>query len=130
MNKQEVIKLLKKLNLPISDYYVLSSGCLVLYGLRNIANDLDLCVKPELFEKLRVKYNLKEEDKNECGFYHINDLVEVVVSGKYPFEFDVVEGYHVQKLEQILNSKINSDKPKDKADVENILNYLKKNKTH
>ena len=130
MNKQEVIKLLKKLNLPISDYYVLSSGCLVLYGLRNIANDLDLCVKPELFEKLRVKYNLKEEDKNECGFYHINDLVEVVVSGKYPFEFDVVEGYQVQKLEQILNSKINSDKPKDKADVENILNYLKKNKTH
>lgn len=130
MNKQEVIKLLKKLNLPISDYYVLSSGCLVLYGLRNIANDLDLCVKPELFEKLRVKYNLKEENKNECGFYHINDLVEVVVSGKYPFEFDVVEGYQVQKLEQILNSKINSDKPKDKADVENILNYLKKNKTH
>ena len=122
MNKQEVIKLLKKLNLPISDYYVLSSGCLVLYGLRNIANDLDLCVKPE--------YNLKEENKNECGFYHINDLVEVVVSGKYPFEFDVVEGYQVQKLEQILNSKINSDKPKDKADVENILNYLKKNKTH
>ena len=130
MNKQEVIKLLKRLNLPISDYYVLSSGCLVLYGLRNIANDLDLCVKPELFEKLRVKYNLKEENKNECGFYHINDLVEVVVSGKYPFEFDVVEGYQVQKLEQILNSKINSDKPKDKADVENILNYLKKNKTH
>lgn len=130
MNKQEVVKLLKKLNLPISDYYVLSSGCLVLYGVRNIANDLDLCVKPELFEKLRVKYNLKEEDKNECGFYHINDLVEVVVSGKYPFEFDVVEGYQVQKLEQILNSKINSDKPKDKADVENILNYLKKNKTH
>lgn len=130
MNKQEVIKLLKELNLPISDYYVLSSGCLVLYGLRNIANDLDLCVKPELFEKLRVKYNLKEEDKNECGFYHINDLVEIVVSGKYPFEFDIVEGYQVQKLEQILNSKINSDKSKDKADVENILNYLKKNKTH
>lgn len=125
MNKQEVIKLLKELDLPTSEYYVLSSGCLVLYGLRNIANDLDLCIKPELFEKLRVKYNLKEEDKNECGFYRINDLVEVVVSGKYPFEFDIVEGYQVQKLEQILNSKINSDRPKDKIDVENILNYLK-----
>lgn len=125
MNKQEVIKLLKELDLPTSEYYVLSSGCLVLYGLRNIANDLDLCIKPGLFEKLRVKYNLKEEDKNECGFYRINDLVEVVVSGKYPFEFDIVEGYQVQKLEQILNSKINSDRPKDKIDVENILNYLK-----
>lgn len=90
-----------------------------------MANDLDLCVKPELFEKLRVKYDLKKEDKNECDFYHINDLVEVVVSGKYPFEFDIVEGYQVQKLEQILNSKINSDKAKDKIDVQNILNYLK-----
>lgn len=125
MNKQEVIKLLQDLDLPTTEYYILSSGCLVLYGLRDRANDLDLCVKPELFEKLRVKYNLKEEDKNECGFYHISDLVEVVVSGKYPFEYDVLQGYQVQKLEQILNSKIKSDKPKDKADVQNILNYLK-----
>lgn len=124
MNKQEVIKLLQDLDLPTTEYYILSSGCLVLYGLRDRANDLDLCVKPELFEKLRVKYNLKEEDKNECGFYHISDLVEVVVSGKYPFEYDVLQGYQVQKLEQILNSKIKSDKPKDKADVQNILNYL------
>ena len=125
MNKQEVIKLLQDLDLPTTEYYILSSGCLVLYGLRDRANDLDLCVKPELFEKLRVKYNLKEEDKNECGFYHISDLVEVVVSGKYPFEYDVLQGYQVQKLEQILNSKIKSDKPKDKADVQSILNYLK-----
>lgn len=125
MNKQEVIKLLQELDLPTTEYYILSSGCLVLYGLRDRANDLDLCVKPELFEKLRVKYNLKEKDKNECGFYHISDLVEVVVSGKYPFEYDVLQGYQVQKLEQILNSKIKSDKPKDKADVQNILNYLK-----
>lgn len=121
MNKQDLIKLLKELDLPTTEYYILSSGSLVLYGLRDMANDLDLCVKPELFEKLSIKYNLKEEDKNECGFYHINDLVEVVVSGKYPFEFDIVDGYQVQKLEQIL---INSDKPKDKIDVQNILNYL------
>lgn len=124
MNKQEVIELLNELDLPTSEYYVLSSGCLVLYGLRNIANDLDLCVKPELFEKLRIKYNLKDEEKNECGFYRINDFVEVVVSGKYPFEFDLVHGYQVQKLEQILNSKINSDRAKDKIDAQNILKYL------
>lgn len=124
MNKQEVIELLNELDLPTSEYYVLSSGCLVLYGLRNIANDLDICVKPELFEKLRIKYNLKDEDKNECGFYRINDFVEVVVSSKYPFEFDLVHGYQVQKLEQILNSKINSDRTKDKIDAQNILKYL------
>ena len=124
MNKQEVIELLNELDLPTSEYYVLWSGCLVLYGLRNIANDLDLCVKPELFEKLRIKYNLKDEEKNECGFYRINDFVEVVVSGKYPFEFDLVHGYQVQKLEQILNSKINSDRTKDKIDAQNILKYL------
>lgn len=116
--------MLNELDLPTSEYYVLSSGCLVLYGLRNIANDLDLCVKPELFEKLRIKYNLKDKEKNECGFYRINDFVEVVVSGKYPFEFDLVHGYQVQKLEQILNSKINSDRTKDKIDAQNILKYL------
>jgi len=127
MNKQELLKLVDSLELPKSEYYILSSGCLLLYGLREKANDLDLCVTERLFEGLKNKYNLTEKDKNECGFYKINDLVEVVVTGKFPFEYDIKDGYPVQKIEMILKSKQNSNREKDKIDVVNITNYLKEN---
>ena len=42
MKKDELIKLIDSLELPKGEYYILSSSCLVLYGLRDKANDLDL----------------------------------------------------------------------------------------
>ena len=126
MNKEELLNLVDSLNLPKNEYYILSSGCLLLYGLRDIANDLDLCITRNLFLELQKRYNLTDKDKNECGFYKINDLVEVVITGKFPFEYDIKDGYQVQKLESILNSKKSSNRKKDKIDVINIERYLKK----
>ncbi len=68
MNKEELLKLLDNLELPKTEYYILSSGSMLLYGIREIAVDLDLCVSNELFKHLKKNYNLKESDKNECGF--------------------------------------------------------------
>ena len=68
MNKEELLNLLNSLELPKTKYYILSSGSMLLYGLREIVvtfGDLDLCVSNELFEQLKKKYNLKECDKNE-----------------------------------------------------------------
>ena len=59
---------------------------MLLYGLREIAGDLDLCVSNELFEKLKEKYKLKESDKNECGFYHISKEIEIVPNSKENFK--------------------------------------------
>ena len=65
MDKSYFIQRLNSLELPVGEYYILSSGSMLLYGLREIAGDLDLCVSNELFEQLKKKYNLKECDKNE-----------------------------------------------------------------
>lgn len=130
MNKQELLNLVDSLELPKNEYYILSSGCLLLYGLREKANDLDLCITQNLFNKLKDKYNLDEKDRNECCFYKINDLIEVVVTGKFPYEYDIKDGYPVQKLEMILKSKQNSNREKDKKDVVNITKYLEKIKMY
>jgi hypothetical protein len=125
MNKEELIELVKSLNMPNGEYYILSSGCLLLYGLRDKANDLDICITQNLFEEFKNRYNLTDADKNECGFYKISDKVEAVVTGKYAFEYDIKDGYPVQKLESILESKRNSERPKDIVDAQNILEYFK-----
>lgn len=126
MDKNELIKLVESLNFPQEEYYILSSGCLLFYGLREKANDLDLCISEKLFNNIKEKYNLVEEKKNECGFYKLNDLVEVVVDSPAEFEnqYDFKYGYQLQKLEIILMDKKKRNLPKDKCDIDNIDRYL------
>ena len=80
----------------------------------------------EFFEDIKEKYNLVEEKKNECGFYKLNDLVEVVVDSPAEFEnqYDFKDGYQLQKLEIILRDKKKRNLPKDKRDIEKIERYL------
>ena len=126
MDKNELIKLVESLNFPQEEYYILSSGCLLFYGLREKANDLDLCISEKLFNNIKEKYNLVEEKKNECGFYKLTDLVEVVVDSPAEFEnqYDFKYGYQLQKLEIILMDKKKRNLPKDKCDIDNIERYL------
>ena len=127
MNKEELLSLLDTLNLPKTEYYILSSGSMLLYGLREKANDLDLCVSNELFEQLKEKYNLKDCDKNECGFYHISQKIEIVPNAKEDFKMEYKDGYPVESLETILAFKEKRNAPKDQKDIENIKKYLKEN---
>lgn len=127
MNKQELLSLLNSLDLPKGEYYILGGGSLLMCGLRETTTDLDLCVSNLLFEQLRKKYNLREEDKNECGFYRISEKVEIVPSEKSSFTMMEVDDYHIEDLKRILNFKKLRNLPKDQNDIENIENYLKKN---
>ena len=125
MNREQLLDLLKELNLPKDEYYVLSGASLVIRGIREQASDLDLCISKELFEQIKDKYNLTEDKKNECGFYHINDSLEVVVNEKENFNMEVCEPYNLEDLNTILEFKIKRNKPKDQVDIERIQEYLK-----
>ena len=126
MKKIELLNLLKELNFPKDEYYVLSGASLVLRGIRKEANDLDLCISEELFNEIKDKYNLAEGNKNECGFYKINDNLEIVVNKKEDFKMEIGEKYNLEDLQTILDFKIKRNKPKDKEDIENIKKYLEK----
>lgn len=127
MNKIELLNLLEELNFPKDEYYVLSGASLVLRGIREEANDLDLCISEELFKQIKDKYNLTEEKKNECGFYKINDNLEIVVDKKEDFKMEIGEKYNLEDLQTILDFKIKRNKPKDQKDIENIKKHLEKN---
>lgn len=127
MNKDELIKLVESLNFPNNEYYILSSGCLLLYGLREKAGDLDLCISEKLFNEIKEKFNLTEDKKNEYGFYKLNDKTEVVVDSPEKFinQYNIKDGYQVQKLEIVLRDKKKRNLPKDQIDIKNIERYIK-----
>ncbi len=117
--------MLRKLNLPVGEYYILGGGALVICGLKEKTADLDLCVSTELFQVLKEKYNLTEEDKNACGFYKINDVFEVVPSKKEDFTMQFVDEIYVEDLNRILKFKKERNLPKDQNDIKNIERFLK-----
>lgn len=127
-NKEQLLKLVNSLELPKEEYYILSSGSLLLYELRDFANDLDLCVSEELFKQMINKFNIDIKNKNSCGFYRVNDLIEVCVNKKQDFIRNFKDGYPVETLENILQYKQKRNLPKDAKDIINIQNYLAKEK--
>lgn len=127
MNKDELLKMVKNLNLPKGEYYILGGGALVISGIKEKTADLDLCVSEELFLILKGKYNLKESDKNSCGFYKINDIFEIVPSDKKNFTMQIVDGMYVEDLNRILKFKKQRNLPKDQNDIKNIETFLKNN---
>ena len=130
MNKIELLNLLEELNFPKDEYYVLSGASLGLRGIREEANDLDLCISEELFKQIKDKYNLTEEKKNECGFYKINDNLEIVVDKKEDFNMEIGEKYNLENLQTILDFKLKRNLSKDQKDIENIKIYLGKTHTN
>ena len=130
MNKIELLNLLETLTFPKDEYYVLSGASLVLRDIKEEAKDLDLCISDELFEQIKEKYNLTDGMKNECGFYKINDNLEIVVDKKEDFNMEIGEKYNLENLQTILDFKLKRNLPKDKKDIENIKIYLEKNNTN
>ena len=124
MNKEELLKLVESLNIPKDEYYILGGGSLVMFGIKETTSDLDLCVSNELFAKLKEKYNLDEKDKNECGFYQISDIIEIIPNPKEEFTAQEIDGYKVEELKRILEFKKKRNDPKDKLYIEKITQYL------
>ena len=100
-----------------------------MFGIKDKTADLDLCVSEELFARLKEEYNLDEKDKNECGFYQISDIIEVIPNPKEEFTCEKIEGYQVEELKRILEFKKKRNAPKDQPYIEKIAKYLEEHKS-
>ena len=79
MNKEELVKLIESLKLDKNEYWILSSGALVLRGIYPDAGDLDIAVTEKGLKELKGNYNLK---KKENGWYIVNDKIECVLDNE------------------------------------------------
>lgn len=117
MNKKELLKLLKALEIDRNEFWILSSGALVMRGLFDDAGDLDIAVTNKGLEQLKSKYDLK---RKENGWYIVNEKIECVCNGKkenLKYQPELVEDYYVQNLEEYYQYLINSTREKDKKRI-------------
>lgn len=127
MNKEELIKLMNTLKIDKEEFWVLSSGALVLRDIYEDAGDLDIAVTFKGLEQLKENYNLIEK---ENGWYVVNDKVECVCDGniedlKYkPEELEC--GYYVQNIFEYLEYLKSSSREKDMKRIPLVESYIEK----
>jgi len=134
MTKEEIITKVKTLNLPKGSYIVFGSCPMAVLGIRE-ANDIDLLVSQEIYEKLK-KDGWKEVDKGPNDKPLIRDVFEAHNNWNFssykPTLKDLllnsmeVDGITFASLEDVRKWKVASGRPKDITDLELIDNYLKK----
>lgn len=127
MNKTELLNLLNTLKVDKEEFWVLSSGALVLREIYETAGDLDIAVTFKGLEQLKVNYNLKEKDN---GWYIVNDKVECVCDGeieklKYKPE-KLACGYFVQNVFEYLEYLNSSAREKDIERISLVNDYIRK----
>lgn len=122
MDRTEFIKRLEELDLPRSEFLILSGGSLLLRGIRQTTADMDICVSEELAKALDLENCPK--DKDGCFSPFPDVQMKADLAGR---AFDVVDGYKCQTLEDILALKRKWRRPKDLRDIEEIEKRLRDN---
>ena len=131
MNKEQLIELVNKLNLPIGEYSICSSGSLVIRGIQEKAGDLDLQVTQQCFKYIKENFKIYfKDEKHEFSnpLYAFDELdVEFFVMPLEEIYFDYVDGYPCQDIDVILEFKKHRNLPKDQIAIQKILEYKKEN---
>ena len=122
MNKEELLELIETLGIDKNEFWILSSGALVLRGIYPDAGDLDIAVTQKGLDELKGKYDLKQK---ENGWYIVNDKVECVLDTKEDWKVEEYEGLLLQSIEEYYKYLQNSNREKDKARIPLVEEYMR-----
>ena len=116
MTKAELLNKLKDFPFDPSEYWLNAGSALLLYGLRDETNDIDMGCSSKMMDQLikdhpftikggvrRVVFDDYEIYENWCGE-----------------DINVIHGYQLASLETILEFKKRLNRPKDQKDINNI----------
>lgn len=123
MNRKEILNELKKYNFNPKKYIVISGAAMVLYGFKEDTPDIDIATTKEYKKELLKKYDCVLENI-EKDAYLIDDTINFGCN-YYKRRHEYVEGFPVQRIEDLIELKRKLNRNKDKKDLRLIFNHLK-----
>ncbi len=124
LGKEDIVKILKNMELPLSEYWITSGAGLVIHGVKETTNDIDLgCTTNlvELFLEKGCKYTV---EKDNSRIVQINDTIEILENW-FVDEIVIIDGLPVGSLESIKKQKAQLVRDKDIKDIKLIDDYIK-----
>ncbi len=126
MNREEILKILKKYNLDAKKYVVISGAAMVLYGFKDETPDIDIAVTKSYYKELLEKYDcvLENIDKNGNKAYLIDDTINFGIN-YYSRSKEYIEKIPVQRLKDLISLKQKLNRKKDREDLKLIFEKMK-----
>ncbi len=126
LNKIDILKKLKELDLPKGHYALGSSGVLVLNGIKEFANDLDIDVDVELFEDFLDKgFSYWVYPYKNRKIIDLSDDIQLICMDK--IDLTAVEeknGVSLYSVKYVREFKKDLGREKDLKDIELIDKWL------
>ena len=116
MNKKEVLKKLKELNLDKNEYIVISGASLVLHDVIDVANDIDLSCSKKYYDKINWPTKLGHMGR-EIKYFDCFEISDNLYDNK---NIDIIDGYKTMNLEKCLEVKRILNRPKDKKVINKL----------
>lgn len=125
MNKQQIIKILKQYNFDNKEYIVISGAAMVLLGIKENTNDIDIAVTSNYYNYLLSKYECILEIINQYGVkvYFIDNIINFSTS-YYSENKIFIDNIPVQSIQNIVNLKSKLNREKDKKDMKLIEEFI------
>lgn len=131
LKKDDVLEVVKALELPADNYLVYSGAVLAACGIRK-ADDVDILVSEEFFEKLKEMQEWKSSRRRGTKFLRRGvieiasriqwDDYEITLQGALQNK-NVIDGVPFMSLKDVVQFKRALDRPKDQEDIELINAY-------
>lgn len=125
MNIKDFKMYINSLYLDNSKYYVIGSGVLLMYGIIDEINDVNLLVSHEIFENLKSVFILTPSSEFPY-VYKISDRLNICEGIVRNDDFRTIEGIPVKKLNNQFIWYLNSLRNKDQEKVLKISNYYRR----
>lgn len=123
MTKEEFLERLDGLGLDKSKFCIISGGVMLMYGLREQTEDIDIKMGQDYFDEINDKFPTRKSPKYDY-LYEIADNIEVAVQEFIPEDVVEIDGFLVETLELQLQWKLKNGRAKDQPDIEKIQKYL------
>lgn len=133
LNKIKYLDELEKIGLSKKDYIIWGSAPLIIRGLKETSDDLDILIRKEVWNKLKEKYPTENRQVGniENEFIVINNIdITYRVVGLWEeidelfLKADQKNGYYIFSLEDTIIWKKGTGREKDLKDIEKISRYL------
>jgi hypothetical protein len=115
------------MDLPVKEFWITSGAALVIHGVKEGTNDIDLGCTSVLWKALVERGFKFRETEDKSKIMIVSDLVEVIEEW-YVDEIEYIEGLPVGSLESIKKQKLELGRAKDMEDIRRIDEYLENKK--
>lgn len=119
LKKEEIIQIMKALNLPETEYWILAGSALVMHDIRKTTNDIDIGCTTKLFDQLAKGNTTISLGKNHHRCMALNEDIEVFENWHVE-EVVTIDQLPVGSLQSIRNHKLSIGREKDLRDIQLI----------